>query len=447
MSSIASVVSTDLPSAVYRKITLRLLPFLTLCYMFAFLDRINIGFAKLQMQSALGFSDAVYGVGAGIFFIGYVLFEIPSNLLLPKIGARRTIARIMILWGLVSASMLFVRNAQTFYALRFLLGVFEAGFAPGMILYLTYWYPPARMARAMAIVMVAGPIGGLIGGPISSWAMTALAGMHGLAGWQWMFIVEGLPCTVLGVVAYRFLDNRPADARWLCAAEKTSVAEALAKRPVAHGHGSPSGVLLEVICDPCVISIAFCNFCVIAGIYTVSFWLPTILKSAGVASTMQIGLYSAIPYLAAAGAMWMVSRSSDRRRERRWHSALCGLVGGVTLLIASLNPSALWIALPAITVATAMMWASYTVLWAMPGDYLQGNAAPGGIAFVNVVGVLGGFVSPVLIGFVKTATGSLQAGLFVMVALLGVGAIVMLINKVPRPDAGVFGEQVAESMQ
>jgi MFS family permease len=448
----ASIISSSQQSldTVYRKVSWRLLPFLTLCYMVAFLDRINIGFAKLQMQSDLGLSDAVYGIGAGIFFIGYVLFEIPSNLLLPRIGARRTLARIMVLWGLVSASMMFVHDARSFYALRFLLGVFEAGFAPGMILYLTYWYPPARMARTMAIVMAAGPIGGLVGGPLSSWAMTAFDGSHGLAGWQWMFVIEGLPCILLGAIAWCCLTDRVDDAKWLSAAEKAALKRQLNALPdfsdtagtagtagTAAG-SSPLRALLKTVVDPRVLGIAFSNFCVICGIYTVSFWLPTIIKTAGISGTMAIGMWSALPYLAALIAMYAISRSSDRRGERRMHSAACGVIGAISLFAATTHSSSLTLSLGSITVATAMIWASYTVLWALPGDYLRGAAAPGGIAFINVVGVLGGFFSPVIIGAAKSATGSLQAGMTVMVVLLIAGASVMLINRLPRssvPDA------------
>lgn len=426
MSASLSAASQDTLSSAYRKVSWRLLPFLTLCYMFAFLDRINIGFAKLQMQQALGLSDAVYGVGAGIFFIGYVLFEIPSNLLLPRVGARRTMARIMVLWGIVSASMMFVHDARSFYVLRFLLGVFEAGFAPGMILYLTYWYGPARMARTMAIVMAAGPIGGLIGGPLSSWAMTALAGAHGLQGWQWMFIVEGLPCTVLGVIAWYFLTDRVEHARWLSDAEKAAVNNELTAAPGAAG---AHRALLKAVLDPRVLGIAFSNFCVICGIYTVSFWLPTIIKAAGIRDTVQIGWWSAVPYVAALVAMVAVCWSSDRKSERRLHSAVCSLVGAVALMAATTDGDNLALSLGAITLATAMMWASYTVLWAMPGEYLKGASAPGGIAFINVVGVLGGFFSPVIIGTVKSATGSLHAGMIVMVILLVAGAVAMLFNR------------------
>ncbi len=430
MSASLSSNAQQLLDGTYRKVSLRLLPFLTLCYMLAFLDRINIGFAKLQMQSDLGLSDAVYGLGAGIFFIGYVLFEIPSNLLLPRIGARRTISRIMVLWGLLSASMMFVHDARSFYVLRFLLGVFEAGFAPGMILYLTYWYSPARMARTMAIVMAAGPIGGLVGGPLSSWAMTALAGVHGLAGWQWMFVVEGLPCTGLGVIAWYFLTDRLEDAHWLTLSEKALLKKGLCTSPDAPG---AHRALLKAVADPRVLGIAFSNFCVICGIYTVSFWLPTIIKAVGISGTLNIGMWSAVPYIASLVAMYAISRSSDRRSERRMHSAICSVLGALALLIATAytgNPVA---SIISISVATATIWASYTVLWAIPADCLKGAAAPGGIAFINVVGVLGGFFSPVIVGLVKTATGSLQAGMYAMALMLIAGAAIMLINRVPRP--------------
>lgn len=436
MSAIAQSAANDHAPRLYRRITWRLLPFLTLCYLFAFLDRINIGFAKLQMQSALDLSDAAYGVGAGIFFIGYVLFEIPSNLLLPRIGARRTLSRIMVLWGLASASMIFVRNAHTFYAMRFLLGVFEAGFAPGMILYLTWWYPPARMGRVMAFVMAAGPLGGLIGGPLSTAVMTSLAGVHGLAGWQWMFIIEGLPCAVFGVLAWWWLDDRPQDASWLSDDDKARLAADLRGDSAEQTAHVP---LWRVVANRTVLGIAFSNFCVIAGIYTVSFWLPSLLRSIGVHGTLQFGLYTALPYAASLVAMVCVAFSSDRLRERRWHSAACSFVAGGALLVTASTTSAITVALVSITLATAMAWASYTVLWAIPGECLKGASAPGGIAFVNVAGVLGGLVSPVVIGVLSTATGSLRAGLLAMVVLLVAGGMAMLATRVARRGVPAVG--------
>ncbi|MFM0152354.1 MFS transporter [Paraburkholderia sediminicola] len=429
MSAIPSNPSADEATALYSRLNWRLLPFLLICYLFACLDRLNIGFAKLQMQSDLGFSDAVYGVGAGIFFLGYVLFEVPSNLLLPKVGARKTISRILVLWGLTSASMLFVHNVPMFYGLRFLLGVFEAGFAPGMIFYLTYWYGEARMARAIATVMIAGPLSGVVGGPLSTWVMTAFAGASGLAGWQWMFLVEGLPCIVLGVIAWFFLVDRPADAKWLSADDKRVLASGLGAPPAAHHSFG------QIARDPRVYLMAIAYFCVICGIYTVNFWLPTILKADGVTDTMQIGLYSTIPYIAAVIGMYLGGRSSDRHGERRWHSAVPALVGAVALAVATLASGHLVMSLLFMTVATAMMWVSYTVFWAIPSAYLKGDSAAGGIALINTIGLLGGFLSPTIIGWAKTATGSLQAGLYVMVGLLALGAILLVANRLPSPAA------------
>ncbi|WP_447919273.1 MFS transporter [Achromobacter aegrifaciens] len=412
----------------YRKITWRLLPFLLLCYVFAYLDRINIGFAKLQMQQDIGISDAVYGLGAGIFFLGYVIFEVPSNLLLTRIGARRTISRIMVLWGLTSASMLFVQGEWSFYVLRFMLGVFEAGFAPGMIFYLTYWYSQSRMAGVMAVVMLAGPIGGIVGGPVSAWIMTALSGAHGLDGWQWMFLLEGLPCVLLGVVAYRYLDDKPAEARWLSADEKALLAADLDTRGAQQKHA-----FKQVLRDPAIYGMALTYFCLICGIYAVSFWLPTLLKLAGVQDTMEIGLYSAIPYIAAAAFMLWFARSSDRMQERRWHTLVPALLAGLSLCVASAAPTQFALSLTAITLATGFMWASYTVFWAIPSQYLKGEAAAGGIALINSIGLLGGFLSPSIIGWSKQATGSLAGGLYVISALLVAGALLLLVNRPPRP--------------
>ncbi|MCA8304575.1 MFS transporter [Burkholderia seminalis] len=411
--------------ALYRKLNWRLLPFLLLCYTFAYLDRVNIGFAKLAMQSDLGISDAVYGLGAGIFFLGYVLFEIPSNLLLPRIGARKTISRIMVLWGLTSAGMMFVHDETTFYAMRFLLGVFEAGFAPGMIFYLTYWYGQRRMAGVMAVVMLAGPIGGAFGSPLSAWLMTGLSGAHGLAGWQWMFVVEGLPCVLFGVLALKVLSDRPADAKWLTDDEKRLLAAEL--HTTDAGHHSFG----QVARDPRVYLLAFAYFTIICGIYAVSFWLPSIIKADGVTDTMQIGLYSMIPYVCAAIAMVVIGRRSDRRGERRFHSAVPALIGAIALAVATTANGNLAVSLVGMTIATSMIWAAYTVFWAIPSQYLKGDAAAGGIALINTIGLIGGFLSPTIIGAIHSATGSMAAGLLVMVALLVAGAAVLVANRLP----------------
>ena len=419
----AQVNPQDRGSDVYSVVNWRVLPFLAVCYLFAYLDRINIGFAKLQMQHDLALSDAAYGLGAGIFFLGYVLFEVPSNLLLARIGARKTLSRILILWGLTSAAMLLVSNVETFYALRFLLGVFEAGFAPGMIYYLTQWYPGARMARAMAIVLGAAPVGGAIGGPVSTWIMAHFADAGGLAGWQWMFLAEGIPSILLGVVAYFTLVDKPADARWLTDAQKAVIAS-----QVERSSRGQTASFAKALTDPRVYVLAAAYFCLISGLYAVSFWLPSILKAAGLTDLVKIGLYSAVPYLVSMVAMYALSRSSDRRGERRWHSAITAILGA-GLLAAAAYATSFPIALICITLATASVFASYTVFWAIPQEHLKGTAAAGGIAFINSIGLFGGFVSPTIIGWTKDSTGSLQAGLLVIAALLVVGAVLLATRR------------------
>ena len=407
----------------YRLVNWRVLPFLAVCYLFAYLDRINIGFAKLQMQSDLALSEAAYGLGAGVFFLGYVLFEVPSNLLLVKIGARRTLSRILLLWGITSAAMLFVTNVGTFYALRFLLGVFEAGFAPGMIYYLSQWYAGARVARAMAIVLGAAPVGGAVGAPVSTWIMAHLAGTSGLAGWQWMFLLEGAPTILLGVAAYFYLVDTPVDASWLTEAQKAFIASHVERSTIGRSES-----FAKALIDPNMYVLAAAYFCLICGLYAVSFWLPTILKSAGLTDLLKVGLYSAVPYLVSIVAMYALSQSSDRHGERRWHSAVTAMLGAGFLAGAAYSTSFL-AALVSITLATAAVFASYTVFWAIPQEHLKGPAAAGGIAFINSIGLFGGFFSPTIIGWTKAATGSLQAGLLVIATLLVIGAILLAVRR------------------
>ncbi|TPQ41596.1 MULTISPECIES: MFS transporter [Cupriavidus] len=425
MIAVPTTSAADDASSLYSKINWRLLPFLLTCYLFAYLDRVNVGFAKLQMQGDLGFSDAAYGVGAGIFFIGYVLFEIPSNLLLPRVGARKTFSRILVLWGITSACMLFVRNVPMFYAMRFLLGVFEAGFAPGMIYYLSCWYGPQRMARAIAIVFLAGPIGGIVGGPVSAWLMTSLAGTAGLTGWQWMFLVEGLPCILLGILALSFVPDRPADAAWLNADERRRL-EAELHVPGAHKHS-----FMAVAKDARVYVLALAYFCIIAAIYAISFWLPTFIKAQGVTDTVQLGWYSAIPYVAAAFGMYFMGRRSDRVGERRFHSALPALAAGLLLGASTLADGNLVLTLALLTLATMGLWMAYTVFWAMPAEYIKGPAAAGGIALINTIGLSGGFWGPAIIGWAKTATGTLHLGILAMACLPVAAALIILANKLP----------------
>lgn len=431
MSAIPKASAGDYTAALYARLNWRLLPPLLICYLFAYMDRVNVGFAKLQMQSALGFSDAAYGVGAGIFFIGYVLFELPSNLLLPKVGARKTFSRILILWGITSACMLFVRSVPMFYGMRFLLGVFEAGFAPGMIYYLSCWYGPSRMARAIAIVFLAGPIGGIVGGPISAWLITALNGVAGLAGWQWMFLVEGIPCVVLGIAAYFVFPDRPADAAWLDENDKRLLAAELAV-PASRAHS-----FKDVLRDGKVYLLALAYFSIIASIYAISFWLPTILKEQGVTDTIRLGFYAAIPYCAAAVGMVAIGRRSDRLGERRYHCAVPAFAAALLLGASTLAAGHLAVLLALLTLATAMLWMAYTVFWAMPAEYIQGPAAAGGIALINTIGLSGGFWGPAIIGWVKTATGNVNLGLLILACLPLLAAAVVLANRIAAQSPSV----------
>ncbi|PRW86668.1 MFS transporter [Pseudomonas simiae] len=422
-------------AALYHKLNWRLLPLLFIGYVFAYLDRINVGFAKLQMQSDLGLSDAAYGAGAGIFFVGYVLFELPSTLMLPRIGARKTFSRILVLWGITSACMLFVRDVPTFYAMRFLLGVFEAGFAPGMIYYLSRWYGPNRMARAIAIVFIAGPMGGILGGPISAWLITTFAGVGGLAGWQWMFLIEGLPCVFLGVLMYVVLCDRPADAPWLNAAEKQLLETELGTAS-ARSHS-----FRAVLRDPKLYVLASAYFCIIFSIYAMSFWLPAVIKALGVNDTQQLGWYAALPYVGAALGMYWIGRRSDRLGERRLHCAIPAATGAVLLILYPLAGGNLLVSMALLTLSISMMFMAYTVLWAMPSEHIKGEAAAGGIALINTIGLSGGFWGPAMIGWAKTATGSLDTGLIAVGCVFLCAAFVIIATK-PRTRTGQTGDYI-----
>ncbi|KVK87613.1 MFS transporter [Burkholderia ubonensis] len=409
-------------ASAFRKIDLRLLSFLTACYCVAFVDRVNVGFAKLQMQQELGLSDAAYGFGAGIFFLGYVLLEVPSNMLLVRIGARKTLSRIMVLWGGTTVATSMVSDATTFYILRFLLGLFEAGFAPGIIYFLSRWYPRRRMGRTMAILMCALPVGSIAGGIASGAIIEYFSGLAGLSGWQWMFILEGIPALILGIVTFATLSESPAEVSWLTVDEKHAVLQEL-----GHTTQAPKvqGALKLVATDKRVLLLAVTYFGLISGIYAVGFWLPTILKAAGLHSYIEIGAYSAIPYVLTMIVSYVVGRLSDRNRERQLHAALATAIGAVGLLAAAHFSGQFVVALAAISIATAATYAGYTVFWAIPADYFSEDTAAIGIAFINTIGLFGGFVSPTLIGWVKTATGSSEAGFFAISMLLLASAFVL----------------------
>ncbi|WP_107313367.1 MFS transporter [Burkholderia metallica] len=436
LSTQPTAVDEGATPALYRRISRRLLPFLILCYTLSFIDRINIGFAHAQMAAELHFSDAVYGLGAGIFFLGYMAFEIPSNALLARIGARKTIARIMVLWGLGSAATMFVTTPAQFYACRFLLGVFEAGFFPGILFYLGAWYPPRQRAKAFALFMTALYLAGLIAGPVSGAILSYFDGAAGLSGWQWLFLVEGLPSSMLGLVALRFLDDRPDDARWLSDADKTALRAAHTQAEAGTPNAHAARPLLAhrdfwLLCAA--------NFAIAAAGYALVFWMPVILHRGGLHGAMQIGLLSALPYLCGIVGMLGMGWRTERRREWRGHGAVAMFACAAALagLASVAGTPQLVIAL---CIAVATHAAALPAFWVLPGLALPKRTMAVAIAAITMSGAIGGFASPFLMGVLNTATGSMRGGLYFNAALLAAGAIALLGTlrgrAAARPDAG-----------
>ncbi|MBS0445874.1 MAG: MFS transporter [Proteobacteria bacterium] len=403
------------------------MPIILVAYVLAFLDRINIGYAQLQMKQDLGFSDAVYGLGAGIFFVTYLLFEVPSNLLLERIGARLTFLRIMVLWGLASAATAFVSQPWQFYGIRLLLGMFEAGFFPGIILFLTYWYPSHRRGRVTGLFLFGMPITGVLGGPLSGTIMGGMEGLAGMHGWQWLFLVEGLPTVLMGALLYRLLPNKPAAAPWLGDGEKALVASVLDADHRADAQPGHHGKLSAALADPRTYVLAFVYFCCACAVYTVTFWLPTMIKGLGIASIASIGWITAVPYAFGAIGVLVISRSSDRFRERRWHVGGTLALGAVALFATSFLGSAFAPVMLLLCVAAFFIFGGGSLFWSIPPTYLSREAAAAGIAVISSLGILGGFVSPTVIGWIKGATGSIQVGLGALTALVVVGGLTILV--------------------
>ena len=416
--------SASFESKTYAKVGRRLIPFLMLCYLGAYLDRVNVGFAKLQMLNDLRFSETVYGLGAGIFFLGYFLFEVPSNLMLHRVGARNWLARIMLTWAVISASFVFVKSPTTFYVLRFMLGVAEAGFAPGVILYLTYWFPSARRAKALSLFFMAIPLAGIVGGPLSGYILHAFQGVQGLAGWKWLFILEALPSLLLGVTILFYLDNGIAAAKWLTDAEKALLARNVADD---NAHKIAHVSIRSFIGDRRLWLMASIYFCVVLGQYGLTFWLPTIIRKSGVADPLWVGVFTAIPYLCAIIALPLVGASADRHRERRLHLAIPMLVsaaGFATLpTLGGVGAS-----LVCVSVAAAGILASSSQFWSLPTALLGGMSAAAGIAAVNCFANLAGFFSPAIVGWLNDLTGKSTAGLiFISVAIVIGAGLVFLV--------------------
>ena len=442
----ATTFSPEFEKSTYGKVAWQLIPFLFLCYIVAFLDRVNVGFAKLQMAPDLKFTDAVYGFGAGVFFIGYFIFEVPSNVLLERIGARVWIARIMITWGIISSAFVFVPSIHwgsvatmfnctdpefSFYFLRFLLGVAEAGFFPGIILYLTYWFPGARRAKMVALFMTAIAISNVIGSPISGAIMQYMDGIYGWRGWQWLFVLEGLPSVVVGVLVFVLLPNGPKTAKWLTPQERDMVVQRIEEDDASKSELGKKHHFLDAFKDYRVWALAVVYFCGVVCFYAVNFWMPTIIQELGISKTdfLRVGLISMIPWGLAAVAQVVWGAHSDRTGERRWHAAgglLVGMVGLIGLALVGHDPITSIIALSLVTVGIGSWVVTF---WSLPTAFLSGTAAAAGIAWINSVGNLGGHFGPDLIGRIRTATGGASESAFyslAAVALLGVIIILVL---------------------
>jgi len=421
------------PDRLAAKIAWRLLPLLFVSYVVAYVDRINVGFAKLYIREALGVNEqvfgTVYGFGAGLFFLGYFLFEVPSNLVLQRVGARAWIARIMIVWGIVSAATMFVNSRESFYAMRFLLGVAEAGFFPGILLYLTYWFPTRERAKTIATFAIAGLVAGVIGSPMSG-AILGLDGTWGLAGWQWLFVIESIPAVVLGLVVLFVLPNGPADVTWLTPEEKRSLAERLSREAAEAGADQRSH-LATVFTSPRVWLLCLLYFLFNVGGYGYEMWLPSIVKGFSGQTDILVGLITAIPYLAAGIAMFFAGRHSDRTDERRGHVAVAAFVAALGFALAGSlrNP---WLAMGGLTLAFMGLKSTMGPFWALGTSFLSGTAAAGGIAFINSVGNLGGFVGPTVVGVIRDRTGNDTAALYVLggcLLLMGLFALLIRVRQ------------------
>ncbi|WP_415572534.1 MFS transporter [Komagataeibacter saccharivorans] len=420
----------DMLGRIYRKMDMRIVTILLVAYLLDCVDRLNIGFAQKNISEHLGMNSSDYGMAAGIFFIGYVLFEIPSNLMLPRVGARRTFARIMVLWGATSACMGLLHDKNMFYILRFMLGMFEAGFAPACMFYLGLWYPPSRLATVLSVQQTASPLAGVMAGPLSGWLISSMDHVGGVDGWRWMFMLEGLPSIIMGVVVFFVLPDRPEDARWLDDRERMVLKRDSAPAPTAVYYASFRAVLRS----PVIYVLSSAYFCLICGIYTVNFWLPNIIRNAGVRSELQTGLFSAIPYAVCTVAIIIWARRSDRTGERRLHSTLPAAFGALALFITAFVGGSLFLSLVVVSIAISLIFSAYIIFWTVPCEMLKGPGAVGGFALVNSIGLMGGFCSPIIIGHLTTWTGSLAAGLVCMGLIVATGSLLLFLS-VPRGPA------------
>jgi sugar phosphate permease len=418
----------------YHKVDVRLLPFLFLCYILAYLDRVNVGFAKLQMLKDLSLSDAAFATGAGIFFIGYFFFEVPSNVLLKKFGARMWIARIMISWGVISACMIFVKGEWSFYAMRFLLGLAEAGFFPGVIFYLTLWYPSRLRASRTAWFVAAIAVSGVIGNPISGWIRDSISGAMNLAGWQWLFLSEGIPSMIVGFWVIFYLDSSIEEAKWLAPEEKTLLAQNL----VAEDQHKTEHKLSDAFASGKVWVLCAIYFTLMIGLYGIAFWLPTIVKAFGIKGYLKVGLITAIPYGVAVIGMILLSLHSDKTGERRMHYVFNVTAGAIGLILSGIFAAQPTLAIIFLSISTLGVIGSMPLFWPLPSAFLAGTAAAAGIGIVNSVGNLGGYVGPNIPIWAKHVSSDPSAALYIIAAVLLIGAFLayFFIPKTLRVSIG-----------
>lgn len=403
------------------KVSWRLIPFLVLSYLLCFVDRVNLGFAALTMNTEFGFTATIFGWGAGILFIGYFFFGVPSNLALQKYGARKWLALIMIVWGILSASMAFIQGTASFLCLRFLLGAAEAGFFPGVLLYLTYWFPAKYRGVIISRFMFAQPIALMLGSALSGWIL-GMDGYMGVAGWKWMFILEGLPSSIMGLIALSYLTDTPAKANWLKPAEREWL-QATLDEERAKVESTSKLSLMETISNKRVIVLGIVYTSIVTGIYGINLWLPQIVKGFGNLSSGQIGMISAIPFLAAAIGMLLIGISSDKKQERKWHVTISMVIAGASLLGSAVSTnSALTVFL--LSLCSIGLYGCMPIFWTIPPTFLAGTAAAAGIAFINAIGNLGGFVGPFVVGWIKDTTGSFTSGLIFLGTCVLIGSVI-----------------------
>jgi len=417
----------------YARVTLRLLPFLGLCYLIAYLDRVNVGFAKLHMLADLSMSEAAYGFGAGIFFIGYFLFEVPSNLALHRVGARVWIARIMLTWGIISGAMAFTEPlaratglevSTVFYSLRFLLGAAEAGFFPGVLLYLNYWFPSHRQSRAIALLLMAQPFSFVFGAPVSGAIMDGFGGTGGLHDWQWLFLIEAAPALLLGILVLFYLDNRIDDARWLAPAEKLLLKERLTEDAGKKGDFP----LSRLFAIPAMWLFTAILFCIVTGVYGINFWLPTIIGETGIQSVLAIGLVTAACYFSSAVISVLVTRHAERVNEKRWHAAGAAVLGGISLALSAAFTESTVLTAVLLSLATTGALVATALFWSFPASLLTGASVAAGLAAINSIGNLGGFVGPYLLGLLSGWLGSRTAGVAVLGAFMACAGVLIALG-------------------